>query len=149
MNNMGVKVSRSIKKFGKDIEQFVGKSLKEASEITARGAIQQSPVDTGAFVESWTISKRSDTGRGISTSGRSKVTKSEAYTKAEQNIASDLSNIPDDTKSIYLTNRAPHANLALAGPQLSSVDVEERVKAMAQAKIRFFEELRSRLLGLQ
>ena len=110
---MGVTISRSIKKFAKDIETFVAKGLKEAAEESATAAILSSPVDTGAFVTSWTISEKSNRGRSRSSKGRPKTTESEAMEQAFSLIEQDLSNIPADAKSIYLNNRAPHAGIAL------------------------------------
>ena len=135
---MGVTISRSIKKFAKDIETFVAKGLKEAAEDTAMAAILESPVDTGAFVTSWTISEKSNRGRSRSSKGKPKTTASQAMSEAADLIAGDLASIPDDAKSIYLNNRAPHAGVALAG--MGSRSTEEIVNL---AKGRFEGALRS------
>jgi hypothetical protein len=112
MNNMGVTISRSIKKFMTQVQKHIGTGLKEAAEESAMAAILASPVDTGAFVTSWSIAQQSNRGRSRSSKGKPKITASQAMEEAASLIEQDLSNIPDDAKSIYLNNRAPHAGAA-------------------------------------
>lgn len=106
---MAVTISRSIKKFTKDLEEYVAKGLKQAAEDSAMSAILNSPVDTGAFVTSWSIAQQSNRGRSRSSKGKPKTTASQAMEEAASLIEQDLSKIPDDATKIYLNNRAPHA----------------------------------------
>lgn len=106
---MAVTISRSIKKFTKDLEEYVAKGLKQAAEDSAMSAILSSPVDTGAFVTSWSIAQQSNRGRSRSSKGKPKTTASQAMEEAASLIEQDLSRIPDDATKIYLNNRAPHA----------------------------------------
>lgn len=97
------------------ITNILRQQLKEArndlvSEF-ADGVIKFSPVDTGAFVTSWSISTTSNMGRSISSRGKPRRQPPEAkQAEAMSLIRSDLDSIPVDADVMYFNNRAPHAN---------------------------------------
>ena len=97
------------------ITNILRQQLKEARNDLvlefASGVVNFSPVDTGAFVNSWSISTTSNGGRSISSRGKPRkqppeVKKAEAISR----IQSDLDSFPADLDVMYFNNRAPHAN---------------------------------------
>jgi hypothetical protein len=87
--------------------------VKNEFKAIARDAVRFSPVDTGAFVTSWSFETgKSGRPRGKSSSRRPKAPNKEDMRKeGEQNLLSDIDKIPDleSTKVAVLRNGAPHA----------------------------------------
>jgi hypothetical protein len=87
--------------------------VKNEFKAIARDAVRFSPVDTGAFVTSWSF----ETGKSGRPRGKSSLNRPEATDKVgmrkegEQNLLSDIDKIPDleSTKVAVLRNGAPHA----------------------------------------
>lgn len=78
--------------------------------MLAETAINVSPVDTGAYVESFEITTISGGGRGYTSHGRPKNQNPAAKKReALSQISADIASIPPNVTKIYLTNRAPHA----------------------------------------
>lgn len=97
-------------------EAALGKVLNAAQD-----AVQASPVDTGAFVESWSIvpkgsgagrSKSSKTPARRAVSGKLSASQKQAIREKHKNaIAGDLSKFREqilNLKGATITNRAPH-----------------------------------------
>lgn len=82
-------------------------------EKVAEKAIMASPVDTGAYVESFTVTTISGGGRSRSSHNKPSIVGDDAKrTKKDQVFAEllgDIAVLPPDTTKVYLTNRAPHA----------------------------------------
>ena len=79
-------------------------------EKMAEKAVMLSPVDTGAYVESFSVTTISGGGRSRSSHGRPKGQDPEAKkSQAFEQLLGDISVIPPDVTKVYLTNRAPHA----------------------------------------
>ncbi len=79
-------------------------------ENVAEKAVQISPVDTGAYVTSHTITTVSGTGRSRTSHNKPKnqdpqAKKSEAFDQ----LLGDIASLPEDATKVYFTNRAPHA----------------------------------------
>jgi|DEB0MinimDraft_6_1074348.scaffolds.fasta_scaffold06990_5 hypothetical protein len=87
--------------------------VKNEFAAIARDAVRFSPVDTGAFVTSWSFETgKSGRPRGKSSLNRPKAPNEEDMRKeGEQNLLSDIDKIPDleSTKVAVLRNGAPHA----------------------------------------
>jgi len=79
-------------------------------ENVAERAVQESPVDTGAYVTSHTITTVSGGGRSRTSHNKpknqdEKVKKDEA----RDQLLSDIAALPADATKVYFTNRSPHA----------------------------------------
>jgi len=112
------------------ITNILRQQLKEARDDLvfefASGVIGFSPVDTGAFVNSWSIATSSNTGRSISSRGKPRKQPPEAKrAEARARIREDLASFPVETDVMYFNNRAPHANF-----------VEGRHGTISKARIR-------------
>jgi hypothetical protein len=90
--------------------------VKNEFKAIARDAVRFSPVDTGAFVTSWSF----ETGKSGRPRGKSSLNKPRGLRgqdeikkreEGEQNLLSDIDKIPDleSTKVAVLRNGAPHA----------------------------------------
>jgi aryl-alcohol dehydrogenase-like predicted oxidoreductase len=134
---MGVQTSKSIKQFQKEVQGKISSNLKEAAQEAGLAAIAASPVKTGAFITSWTISDASNKGRSRSSKGKPRKTYSEAASEAVELQNQDLASLPDDITKVYLNQRAPHAGFAMGSP------TQEDQVAIDSAKAAFLEILRS------
>ena len=93
--------------------------VKSEFEAIAKDAVRFSPVDTGAFVTSWSF----ETGKSGRPRGKSSLNKprrqSETNKREEglQNLLSDIDKIPDleSAKVAVLRNGAPHAEYVNSG----------------------------------
>ena len=87
--------------------------VKNEFEAIAKDAVRFSPVDTGAFVTSWSFETgKSGRPRGKSSLNRPKAPNKEDMRKeGERNLLSDIDKIPDleSAKVAVLRNGAPHA----------------------------------------
>lgn len=76
----------------------------------ASAAIDVSPVDTGAYVTSFSATTTSGGGRSRSSDGLPRRQSIEAKRgEAKSQILDDLARIPPEVEKVYITNRAPHA----------------------------------------
>jgi len=93
--------------------------VKNEFSAIAWDAVRFSPVDTGAFVTSWSFETgKSGRPRGKSSSRRPKAPNKEDMRKEGfQNLLSDIDKIPDleSTKVAILRNGAPHAEYVDTG----------------------------------
>lgn len=76
----------------------------------AESVVMDSPVDTGAFVTSWSITTSSGSGRSRTSDNKPRnqdpgAKRSEAFGQ----LQGDINTIPLNAPNIYLANRAPHA----------------------------------------
>ena len=94
----------------------VGEVIKDRAIEIVTDAVDLSPVDTGAFVESWQVNPRGDrTALARSAAGRPSLPASAKQAKREQEKARLVGRIEsfDTTKldGFTITNRAPHIPL--------------------------------------
>ncbi len=77
----------------------------------AQTAVDLSPVDTGAYVTSFSFSTGAGRPRGKSSKGKPKANAQAARSEGLSNLIKDLERIPSllDTTSIVLRNNSPHA----------------------------------------
>jgi len=77
----------------------------------AQTAVDLSPVDTGAYVTSFSFSTGAGRPRGKSSKGKPKANAQAARSEGLSNLIKDLERVPSllDTTSIVLRNNSPHA----------------------------------------
>ena len=77
----------------------------------AQTAVALSPVDTGAYVTSFSFSTGAGRPRGKSSKGKPRANPQAARSEGLSNLIKDLERIPSllDTTSIVLRNNSPHA----------------------------------------
>ena len=77
----------------------------------AQTAVDLSPVDTGAYVTSFSFSTGAGRPRGKSSKGKPRANPQAARSEGLSNLIKDLERIPSllDTTSIVLRNNSPHA----------------------------------------
>ena len=111
--------SAKINKKLKQLEEVALARIKAELEDIAAYTTSISPVDTGAFVTSWSFETgKSGRPRGKSSSRRPRR-QNETQKREEglQNLLSDINKIPDleSTKVAVLRNGAPHAEYVNSG----------------------------------
>lgn len=76
----------------------------------AVGATERSPVDTGAYVTSFSFTTTSGAGRMRTAEGKpGKQNREQKQAEGLAQLRSDIAAIPPTMPNIYFTNRAPHA----------------------------------------
>ena len=88
-------------------EQQVERKLVDMAQT----AVDLSPVDTGAYVTSFSFSTGAGRPRGKSSKGKPRANPQAARSEGLSNLIKDLEKIPSllDTTSIVLRNNSPHA----------------------------------------
>ena len=88
-------------------EQQVERKLVDMAQT----AVDFSPVDTGAYVTSFSFSTGAGRPRGKSSKGKPKANAQAARSEGLSNLIKDLERVPSllDTTSIVLRNNSPHA----------------------------------------
>jgi len=88
-------------------EQQVERKLVDIAQT----AVDLSPVDTGAYVTSFSFSTGAGRPRGKSSKGKPRANPQAARSEGLSNLIKDLERIPSliDTTSIVLRNNSPHA----------------------------------------
>ena len=125
-----VTISPSFQKKMSKLEQLVGDNLVEKLTSLGHYAVEISPVDTGAFVESWSLRPMgSGASRRLSSEGRLPKDYVEAKDKARQNISKDAERLKDrilNEGGATLRNGSPHAK-----------DVDDKYLTIQRVKNRF------------
>ena len=95
------------------LDELVGDKIEEKLVSLGNYAVSISPVQTGAFVESWSLRPiGSSSGRSRSSNGKPLKANEDAKADARSNIATDAARFKDqivDQGGAVLTNRSPHA----------------------------------------
>lgn len=107
-----IKVNTPLSAKMKKIDGFIEDGVKERLHSIARTAVKLSPVDTGAYVTSFSYTVGAGRPRGKSSDNKPKGQNPEAKRQEGlNNLNSDIAKITDfDTKSIIIfTNGSPHA----------------------------------------
>ena len=90
--------------------ELAEEEVKDRLEHVANYALFISPVDTGAYVESFSFTVGAGRPRGKSSANRPKVPRGEAVERARANLYSDLERFKlGSSDTITLRNNAPHA----------------------------------------
>ena len=130
-----IKVNKPISKKMRKIDDLIEEGVKERLHSIARTAVKLSPVDTGAYVTSFSYSVGAGRPRGKSSDNRPKGQNPEAKRQEGlNNLNSDIAKITDfDTKStIVFTNGSPHAR-----------DVEHGGPKWRKAGYKVFAQIRN------
>ena len=130
-----VKVNTPISKKMRKIDDLIEDGVKERLQSIARTAVKLSPVDTGAYVTSFSYSVGAGRPRGKSSDNKPKGQNPEAKRQEGlNNLNSDIAKITDfDTKStIVFTNGSPHAR-----------DVEHGGPKWRKAGYKVFAQIRN------
>ena len=112
------------------LEELVGDKVED--KITSLGlyAVEISPVDTGAFVESWSLRPvGSGGGRSRQSTGKPRKDNASAKADARQNILTDAASYKKqivEQGGAVLANRSPHAK-----------DVDARYQTVGRVRDRF------------
>ena len=107
-----LKVNSSLNDKMQRLEQTVEDAVKDRLIDIAQGAVKYSPVDTGAYVTSFSYSVGAGRPRGKSSKNRPRNQNPNAMRQEGlANLMSDVSRISDlkNTTSITLRNASPHA----------------------------------------
>lgn len=130
-----VKVNTPISKKMRKIDDLIEDGVKERLHSIARTAVKLSPVDTGAYVTSFSYSVGAGRPRGKSSDNKPKGQNPEAKRQEGlNNLNSDIAKITDfDTKStVVFTNGSPHAR-----------DVEHGGPKWRKAGYKVFAQIRN------
>jgi len=106
-----LKVLPSLKRKLGSLESLVEQQVERKLVDIAETAVTLSPVDTGAYVTSFSFSVGRGRPRGKSSRGRLKGNEQAMRQEGLDNLKNDLKKIPSlmDTTSITLRNNSPHA----------------------------------------
>jgi len=125
-----VTVSPSFQAKMTKLEQLYGDKIEDKLVSLANYAIEISPVDTGAFVESWSLVPiGSGPNRRISSENRGKKDYSLAKSDARGNVARDAARLKNriiKDGGATLRNGAPHAK-----------DVDKKYQTVGRVRDRF------------
>lgn len=104
-----LKINNTLQRKLIQLEQTVEDRVQDKLVAIANDAIRLSPVDTGAYVSSFSFSTGRGRPRGKSSKGKAKGQYSKEEARA--NLISDIQRIPSfkNTTRIVLRNNAPHA----------------------------------------
>lgn len=100
----------------KTIEQSLDDVRTEFLKNMAEDLVARSPVDTGAYVTSHSITTTSGAGRSRTSDNKPKGQNKEAkQAEALDQLYGDIAAIPAGQELVYIANRSPHANQVETG----------------------------------
>lgn len=106
---MAQKIARSLNAILKQIENDLDQVRDVFLTRMAEDLVSFSPVDTGAYVTSHSITTGSGSGRMRKSDGKP-TGMAEAPMKAQalDQLLSDIAGLPQSTTKVYMNNRSPH-----------------------------------------
>jgi len=106
-----LKVMPSLQKKIDGLKALAEQQVERKLVDMAQTAVDLSPVDTGAYVTSFSFSTGAGRPRGKSSKGKPRANPQAARSEGLSNLIKDLERIPSllDTTSIVLRNNSPHA----------------------------------------
>lgn len=122
---MQVTVARSFFKKMDLMDDLVEKVVKDKASEIVTDAVDLSPVDTGAFVESWQINPRGErSARSRTSTGRPSLSEGAKPAKREEEKARLLGRVDsfdvEQLTGFTITNRAPHIEFIEGNPRLKT-----------------------------
>ena len=127
---MQVTISPSFQKKMSKLDKLVGEAIEEKLVSLGNYAVQISPVQTGAFVESWSLSPIGTRGHRYENSNNRPLKDNESAKAAgRSNIAADANTYKKqivEKGGAVLANRSPHAR-----------DVDKKHLTITRVKDRF------------
>jgi hypothetical protein len=132
--NQFVKVNASFYKKMEQLEDIVEDAVKEELISIAQSAVSFSPVDTGAYVTSFSFTTGAGRPRGKSSDNKpKKQNPQQKMQEGFQNLLTDINKIDlKNTASVQLRNGSPHA-----------YDVEEGTKWRRTPGYKVFAKIRN------
>jgi hypothetical protein len=132
--NQYVKVNASFYKKMEYLEDIVEDAVKEELVSIAQSAVSFSPVDTGAYVTSFSFTTGAGRPRGKSSDNRPKKQNPQAMRQEGlSNLMKDINKVDlKNTTSITLRNASPHAD-----------DVENGGPSWRRAGYKVFAQIRN------
>tara|TARA_R110002020_G_C15691716_1_gene719885 strand:+ start:82 stop:492 length:411 start_codon:yes stop_codon:yes gene_type:complete len=106
-----LKVMPSLQRKIDGLKELAEQQVERKLVDIAQTAVDLSPVDTGAYVTSFSFSTGAGRPRGKSSKGKARTNPQAARNEGLSNLIKDLERIPSllDTTSIVLRNNSPHA----------------------------------------
>ena len=127
-------------------DEFLKNIAEDLVRATPKGVPDGSPVDTGAYMSSHSITTTRGAGRGRTSHGKAPNKDPQAASaEALSALMGDISSLPNEALAIYIANNSPHASRveyggwAKIGPYAVYTGVRERAGlhlAAAVAKVR-------------
>jgi hypothetical protein len=134
---MAVRIKRELGSILKRVEEQLDEVRDGFLHKMAETVVGFSPVDSGAYVESHSITTRSGSGRARSSDARpSRQIPEEKRGVALDQLQADIESLPRDTTKVYLNNRSPHNKAVEYGGhnwRRGGYYVYERTRALAPA----------------
>ena len=126
-------VQRSLTSIIKKIEGQLDDVKTNFLQKVAATLIGYSPVDTGAYITSHSITSRSGNGRSRTSHGKpQRQDKAVKGAEALEQLMGDIAALSKDETNTYISNRSPHARYVENGsPTISARFVYTQTKAMA------------------
>jgi hypothetical protein len=117
----------------------VGEIVKDKATQIVSEAVDLSPVDTGAFVESWQINPRGErAARSRTSAGRPRLSEGAKQAKREEEKARLVSRVesfdPKELTGFTLINRAPHIEYIEGNPLLKTGTKPSEIGAILRNK---------------
>ena len=105
-----IKINKSFEDKIEQLEDLVEEKVKDQLEYIANYATIVSPVETGAYVNSFSFLVGAGRPRGKSSDNRPKANREAAINEARGNLYADISKLDlSQMDSVTLRNGAPHA----------------------------------------
>ena len=122
-----ISVNKSFDDKIKMLEGLIEEEVKDQLEYVANYATVVSPVDTGAYVTSFSYAVGAGRPRGKSSANRPKANREEAISKGRENLYSDINKLDlSNVDKVTLRNGSPHAE-----------DVEKKYSVFTKIRNKF------------
>jgi len=106
---MAQNIQRSVTQILRSVEEKLDEVRDEFLGNMARDLVSRSPVDTGAYVTSHSITTTSGAGRSRTSENKPRGQNTGAKQgEALEQLYSDIAAIPDGATKVYINNRSPH-----------------------------------------
>lgn len=108
---LGLQVNGTFKQKLQNLTDEIEEELREDITTRINAAVRWSPVDTGAFAESWSLKNNYSSGRGVSSRGKPRNQPAKFHREVGRaNMLNDLAAIDlKNSTAIVISNGAPHA----------------------------------------
>jgi len=111
-------ISASIRK---EIDEIAEPQVKRIIRNVAEDALFYSPVDTGAFITSWSVvPSGSGAGRSRTSRNKPKANEAEKRDEAARQIEADIAALDVMNTNAVLRNRSPHAPIVEQRKQITT-----------------------------
>jgi hypothetical protein len=123
----------------KEFQETTEKKAKDKLRDIAEFAVAVSPVDTGAYVTSWSMKPSYSSGRSRTSEGKPKNQNPEA--KKQEGLSQLMSDIqslkPLETPLVVISNSSPHAKSVEYGSQVDDNWKRDGYAVFAQIRNKF------------